>query len=270
MTSKLKVMSVRARDVLGITEFAMEPGKVTLLSGRNGTGKTSAIELLESIFGGGNLAKIARIDPSGEEVEPEIVVVMDTDEGQRYLIKKNEKGIKVKKQVGDTQGFDDVPKPQRFLSGLYDGKLANPIEFLNAPDKERVLMLLGALPLQLDRDGLWQKLGLKKSELSPIPEGLHPLQELALIREAIFRERTGVNRDAKAKAGSDEQTRRNTPAVLPDDHEQEINQLEQNISHQQISYPYLIIQQLLYHLFSKPLRYFQKHADITYLFFRLL
>lgn len=232
MDTKLKVISLEVKDVLGVKEFALEPGQVTVLSGRNGTGKTSAIEAIKTVFGGGNLSKLTRIDPSIDDadIEPEIVLTMDSEDGQRFLVNKNSKGTKVKAQVGDSAGFEDLPQPQRFLKGLYDDKLSNPIEFLNAPEKERVIMLLGALPVELDRESLWKSMGIKKSDISPVPEGLHPLQELALIREAIFRERTGVNRDAKQKEATAEQTRRATPAVLPESHENEIQKMDEEIS----------------------------------------
>jgi ABC-type branched-subunit amino acid transport system ATPase component len=233
--NKLKVISIEARDVLGIKEYSMEPGQVTVVSGKNGVGKTSAIALIESVLGGGSLAKIARIGDEGEEIDPQIVVVMETDEGQQYMVEKSTKGTRVRSQVGDSAGYEDVPKPARFLSGLYDGKLANPIEFMKAKSKDRVLMLLGALPLELDRKQLWADMGITKKEIGPVPEGLHPLQELALIRESIFRERTGVNRDAKGKFESAEQTRRATPAVLPESHEAEIEKLSKYISDSEIA-----------------------------------
>jgi hypothetical protein len=108
--------------------------------------------------------------------------------------------------------------------------MANPIDFLNAPDKERVLLLLAALPIELDSFSLWNSMGIERTDIGPIPDGLHPLQELTLIREAVFRERTGVNRDAKQKADSAEQTRRAAPAAPPEEIDQEILQLAEEVS----------------------------------------
>jgi energy-coupling factor transporter ATP-binding protein EcfA2 len=226
---KLKVTSLQVRDVLGAREFAMEPGQVTVLSGRNGAGKSTAIRTIQSAVGGGNLAKLARVGEDGEEIDPEIVLVLEGNEGE-YRVEKSTSKTRVRKQVGDSAGFEDVPQPQRWLSGLFDSRLANPIEFLNAADKDRVLLLLGALPLELDREGLWSAMGLEKKEVGAVPDGLHPLQELAHIREAVFRERTGINRDAKQKAASAEQTRRAAPAVIPDGQEEEIKRIESEIA----------------------------------------
>lgn len=62
--------------------------------------------------------------------------------------------------------------------------------------------------------------------MGTIPTGLHPLEEIALIRQAVFSTRTGVNRDQKQQAASAEQLRRNIPAVLPEDVSEQIQQGE--------------------------------------------
>lgn len=210
---KLQVKSLEIKDVLGVREFNMEPGRVTVLSGRNGSGKTSALESLKSVIGGGNIAKIQHVS---DDSEPEVVLVLDGRE-EHYRAEKRAGGLKLRRRVGDTAGFEDVPQPQKFLAGLFDDRMSNPIDFLDASPKERVVMLLGALPLELDRNTLWNSMGINATEIAPVPTiGLHPLEELAMIRENIFRERTGINRDAKQKAASAEQTRRACPAVLPD------------------------------------------------------
>lgn len=228
-TEKLRVTSLQFKDVLGAREFSMEPGAVNVISGKNASGKTTAIEAIKAAIGGGNLANLARIGEEDEEINPEIVLVLEGDTEQ-YRVEKDVKKTRVRKRVGDSAGFEDVPSPQRWLDGLFDSRLANPIKLLNAPNKERILMLLGALDVTLDRDALWKAMGIEKKDVGAVPEGLHPLQELALIREAVFRERTGVNRDATQKVASAEQTRRATPAVLPDGHEKEIEALDSEIA----------------------------------------
>lgn len=235
-TNKLKVLSFTIKDVLGISEYAMEPGKVTLIAGDNAAGKTTVMKALDSILEGGDLAKLARIGKEGEEINPELVMVLESGAGQKFIVEKNTKTLKIKAQVGDSAGFEDVPSPARFLKGLYDNHMFSPVKFMNAPnyskDKkpDRIRMLLGALPVELDRDKLWKDMAIKKGDIPPVPEGLHPLQELSLIRESIMRERKGLNRDLKNKKEAAEQIRRNTPAVLPDEHDKEIKALDKKIS----------------------------------------
>lgn len=227
---KLRVVSLQIRDVLGCREMAVEPGNITVFSGKNGSGKTSAIESLKTVLGGGKLANIKYVPAEGEKPsEPEVVIVLEGG-GEKYIVKKTEDKIGVKKQSGDSAGYIDVPSPQRWLAGLLDSKMSNPLDFMRASDKDRVMILLGTIPLTLDSEQLWLDMGIKKSDISPVPTGLHPLQELELIREAVFRERTGVNRDAGAKTKSAEQTRLSAPAVVPDDFKAEIADLDADIN----------------------------------------
>lgn len=230
MASQLRVVSVEIKDVLGAREFAMKPGEVTILRGRNGSGKSTALQAVQAALAGGSLARLARVDGSGEETEPEVVLVIEGKGGSSYRVERTGKDVRVRARVGDTAGFEDVPRPQAWLSGLFDSGCANPVRFLAAPDKDRALMLLEALPLKLDRGALLAEMDLAAGDLPPVPEGLHPLEQLALIRDAVFRQRTGVNRDATGKAQAAEQTRRNAPAVVPEDVSQQLAEGQESVT----------------------------------------
>ena len=229
--TQMKVISISVKDVLGAREFAMEPGKINTIHGRNGSGKTSALTAIQSAIGGGKLANLSRVQTEAEavqdeEVAPEVVLVLEGEDGRQFRVEKNADKTRVRAQVDDSAAFEDVPSPQRWLDGLFDGRMSNPIRFLEAAEKDRVLILLGALDFEFDRSGLWSRMGLTPDDIAPIPEGLHPLQEIALIRDGVFRERTGVNRDHKGKAQSAEQLLREIPAKTPDDLNTEIGALE--------------------------------------------
>ncbi len=226
--SELRVVEVQIRDVLGAREFALAPGRGnTVLSGRNGSGKSTALQAIQAALGGGSLARIARIDPAGQEVEPEVVLLLEGQGNEAYRVERTGEKVRVRARVGDTAAFEDVGKPQAWLRSLYDPQGANPVTFLTAPDKERALLLLEALPLDYDRAELLREMAIDASALPSMPAGLHPLEEIGLIRDAVFRSRTGVNRDQRGKAMAAEQTRRNAPAVVPDDQAAEIAKLRQ-------------------------------------------
>lgn len=229
--SELRVVSIQIKDVLGAREFALEPGKITQLRGKNGSGKSTALQAVQAALAGGNLAKLARVDASGQAVEPEVVLVIEGEGTEAYRVERRGDKIRVRQRVGDTAAFEDVGKPQTWLRSLYDPQGANPVTFLTAPDKDRALLLLEALPLKFDRGALLAAMGLTPAdELPPIPEGLHPLEECEWIRKAVFGKRTGVNRDEKSAAQAADQLRRNSPAVLPEDHAQAIADLEARTS----------------------------------------
>lgn len=231
---ELRVTAITIRDVLGARELALEPGRITRVEGANGSGKTTVLQAVQAALGRGSLAKLARVDPAGAETEPEVVLALEGD-GEAYQVERTGDRLRVRRRVGDTAGLEDVPRPQEFLAGLVDTTAANPVRFLTAPDKDRALLLLEALPLKLDRAQLVVEMGLEARELPPLPLGLHPLEELALIRDAVFRTRTGVNRDAKGKAVAAEQTRRNAPAAIPEDLSAEVGALDSATSLQAVA-----------------------------------
>lgn len=229
MSKELRVVSVQVKDVLGAREFAMAPGKITVVRGRNGSGKTTALQAVQAALGGGNLRRLARVDPEGKDTEPEVVLVIEGPGSEAYRVERKGEKLRIRQRVGDTAAFEDVGKPQGWLSSLFDPDGANPVAFLTAKDADRARMLLEALPLTFDRAALLREMGIGESELPPIPRGLHPLEEVELIREAVFRTRTGVNRDLDGKKKAADQVRRNTPAVIPDDPRAAIETLQARV-----------------------------------------
>ena len=210
----MKVSKIRFKNVLGLEEFEMDPGSVTVLSGRNGTGKTSAIRGLQNLIEGGSLAEIKNVD-AGPDEKAEIALTFEDDELGLVLAHKNESRLDVRKQVEDSAAFEKQPKPAEFLKSLFDGKLNNPMQFLTCRDKYRVQLILEAIDLEYDAAELWGELGLEPEDFEPVPLGLHPLIEIKMHREHIFKTRTGINSDEKQKRAHCDQTRRSVPAEIP-------------------------------------------------------
>ena len=231
----LRVIGVKGKNILGLKYIGIEPGNVTVIRGRNGTGKTSAIEVVKAVFENTNLASLKRIDAPDDE-DPEAVIILDGDEGEFELTKKGSKTVIVRKRaLGEdgtpTQAFEKVKKPASFVKQLVDGKMMNPIDFLNEKDDaKRILLLLAALPLELDRSVLFIAMGIIPKEAGQIPDGLHPLQELSLVRENVFQTRTGINTDMSGYRKSVDKIQRSLPAEIPADLPGKIEALDKEIS----------------------------------------
>lgn len=239
MGATLRLVRVKVRDVLGADEVAIQPGKVTMVEGRNGVGKTSILDAIQAALGpGASLARIARVPKVGEEppedgYSPEVVLVLD-GEGEHHEVVRDADDLKVKHRIGKSAAFETERKPADFLRGIFDGQGANPIRFLQADTKTRFLMLLNSLPIPeeaaveaLDRVASAAG-GLRHGRAwddFTLPASAHPLEAIDMLREHVFNRRQGVNRDKLAKGKAAEQNLRETPAEVPEDLSAEIETL---------------------------------------------
>jgi energy-coupling factor transporter ATP-binding protein EcfA2 len=221
----MKVTSLTVKDVLGIQELSIEVGKVTTISGRNATGKSSLLGAIKATLGRGALGRLARI---GTDEDPETVLVLDDG---KYRVERSAKKTKVKKQVGGSAAYEDVPRGQSFLDSLVDADLQNPVSFLTAKPADRVDLLLEALPLEIDWEALPKELGCWPAgmEVAAVAD-LHPLIGLAIVREGLYDERTGVNRSQKDKASSAYELKKSVPAEPTVAPEEAIAGVEANLS----------------------------------------
>lgn len=225
---RLTVAEVSVKGVLGITSAAIEPGRVTRIQGRNGSMKTSLLQAIQMGLGGGNLARLAHVGGPGlSDSEPEVVIVLKGDREYR-VEKKGDKTARVLARVGNTQAFEDLGKPQAWLSSLFDARGCNIVQLLKAADKELATLILEALPLELDRAELAGILGELAKYVRAVPKGLHALEELGMAREDVFNARTGVNRDKDGATKTARELKQSLPAVMPETHEAQIKKVRED------------------------------------------
>lgn len=181
----MKINHVRISSILGIDQLEFEAGKFNEISGPNGQGKTSVLEAIKAAIQGGHDASLLR---KGSE-RGEIVLVLDD-------------GTEISKRVTEraspltvTQDGEKAKRPTDVLKTLTDMLSVNPVDFLRAPKKDRVKVLLETMPLEADTDLL--------SAVSGIPvkaqPGIHALAVIEAVRKQVFDDRTGTNRAVKEK-----------------------------------------------------------------------
>lgn len=214
-TKELRVLSVKFRNVLGLEERGLDPqGRSVLLSGPNASGKSSHLRALKAGISGGSLATLKRVDAPAD-AEPEVVVELGGTAGDYLVEKQGDDTARVRRRVGESAAFEDVPQPQRFLTSLFDTRGCNPVALLMAKEKDLALLILEALDLKLDAPRLSVILEGVKEHVLTVPAGLHALEHTRLIRDGLYNARTGVNRDKDSKRKAAEQTKLNAPAVVP-------------------------------------------------------
>lgn len=197
----MKVKLIRITNICGIESLEVNPGAVTVIEGENGSGKTSVLEAVKSVFAGGHDATLLR---NGAE-KGEIVLVLDDGTEIKKTVKADDSTLAVTHPT-----FGRVSQGATFIKKLSDSLSINPIEFLNCDEKKRAAYLLEALPLKVTPDDL------KDIALTPVSQALcdaqHPFVTLAALYKGIYDERTGVNRLLKDKKTSAEELAKTVPA----------------------------------------------------------
>lgn len=193
----MKISKVKISNILGVTEVEFTPGGFNEISGPNGSGKTSILEAIKSVIEGGHDATLLR---KGETTGR---VVLELDDGTE-LTKRVTEG---KSQTDVLQNGAKVGRPGDFIKALTDLISVNPVDFLRAPKKDRVRVLLETMPIVIDAAEL--------TKISGVPvkaDDTNGLQIIEAVRKQVYDDRTGTNRAVKEKDATINQLR----LALPD------------------------------------------------------
>jgi len=200
----MKVCKIKINSILGIDHLEIEPGKLVEISGANGTGKTSVLDAIRAALSGGHDATLLKQGAT----EGEVVLVLDD-------------GVEISKKItadkSDTivrhPEFGKITKTAAYLKKLADALSLNPVEFLTAPAKDRVNILLEAIPMTVTADQLRE---IPAIALAGIDLNKHALTVIGQIGRAIYDLRTGVNRAEKEKRATVNQMTETLPAEAPE------------------------------------------------------
>jgi DNA repair exonuclease SbcCD ATPase subunit len=195
----MKIQHLTIRNILGIDQLELSPAGFTRIEGPNGTGKTSVLEAIKSAIQSGHDATLLR---NGAE-KGEVVLVLD--DGTSIA-----KTVTADKSTTDVRGADGkkLPRPAEVIRSLTDMLSVNPVEFLAAPKKDRVKVLLESMPLQIDAAELTAISGIKVQ----VDPNVHALYTIEAVHKQVYDARTGTNRAVKEKDATIKQLR----ATIPD------------------------------------------------------
>ncbi|HPA53432.1 MAG TPA: AAA family ATPase [Thermoanaerobaculia bacterium] len=177
----MKVQKIRIENILGLETLEFEPGRVTIVSGRNGVGKSSVLESLKYALTGGSDATIKR---KGAD-KGEVVIVLD----EATVTRDTEKAA-----VVSVTGVGPIRRPAEFLKSRIDSLSFNPVQFLLAPKDKRTEWFLEMVPVEVGDDEL-RAAGV---ETLP-PPARNGLDRIAAATKLVYDARTGVNRALKEK-----------------------------------------------------------------------
>lgn len=197
----MHIQHIKISQILGIEDLEFTPEGFNSIEGQNGTGKTSVLEAIKAAVSPGHDATLLR---KGAE-KGEIVFVLDD-------------GSSIIKKVGQTSSSTEVRgadgkkvgRPAEAIAKLTDMLSINPVSFLSAPKKDRVKVLLEAMPIKVDTDKLSKIAGINVTA----QDGIHGLAVIGSVAKQVYDDRTGTNRAIKEKDATINQLRLAMPDAV--------------------------------------------------------
>jgi energy-coupling factor transporter ATP-binding protein EcfA2 len=199
----VKVTRIEIKNILGHEDLTIEPGAVTVLEGKNASGKTSALEAIRAALRGGEDPTLLR---AGAEKGSVRLVLEDGTEVLRRWTRKDDEirsALDVRLLVGGK-----VSTPRKVIDSLVDELGIDPLTILTCPPAKRAEYLAEVMPLVVTREELKAAMGRPVEVLKG-----SALDQIGTLRDLVFNERTGVNRSLKDKRTTAAQLRETVPAV---------------------------------------------------------
>ena len=180
----MKIARLEINNFVGISEFKFDLGKINILTGRMGSGKTSIIEAIEKGFS--NKSQRVEIIRHGED---DATIFIKTDDGleiDRKLRTNKADYLKVRK-AGQA-----VPSTEKFLKQFLKGELFKPLEFCTKSPAEQAKIILNLLEIPWSMDDIANWFGEIPTD---VDYDEHILQVLGQIVKNYFSQREVVNRE---------------------------------------------------------------------------
>lgn len=204
MNKSIHIKHITIENIMGIEHLEITPtGALTIIEGDNGTGKTSAMRALRSVFNG----KLATLTHHGAETG-RTVIVLDNNLAIGRTIEKGESTPFA--NFADT-GKQAMPKREIpvFLNNMLDPVMIDPVRILNADPKERVRLIIEALAILPTEEQLKELADL--GVFGDPNEGETALDFIDRKYKALFKEREDVNRDKTQRQSTVKQLRDGLP-----------------------------------------------------------
>ncbi len=198
MNDKVYITRIDIQNIGGLEEFHAELGAVNLVIGENGTGKSSILNALEIVLGGGSDPDLIH---NGHDHGEVMLTLSDGTTVLKSMERDGSADLKIRTKDGGA-----VKAPATYLKTLAAGLGFDPIGFLASDPKERAAFLLQNLPLTFPADEVNVALGV------PVVTAPVSLQKLNELRQGKYDARTELNRKARDLEGTIKDMERALPS----------------------------------------------------------
>lgn len=204
-----RLAKVEIHNIKAIEHLEFAAGALTILKGKNGVGKSSALDAISSIFEGGHDPALIRGWDKDKPAD-KAYCKLTLDDGTVLLktIKPGRSDLSI-----TTKDGGEIKPPMKFVERLAKSFKFNPAQFITMAGKERAAALLEAMPVVFSGKEVSDAAG--EPGLLPDSEPV-TLQRLAEIRQGRYSKRTEVKRDWEEKAGFIFEAERNIPKMDAD------------------------------------------------------
>ncbi len=196
----MRIARAAAHNLKGFADFDQNFGDVVVISGRNGEGKSTVLDLVYSAFVTDSNRDLLR---TGEQ-EGWILVVLE-DEGETIEIRRTLEPGKVSEPKIKRSGGGSTGAYGRFIKELLDTVAMDPLrKVMTASPERQVQILLETIPMDLDQKALIEVVAPLDTHIVPGDllvkvRKMAALDAIKTVSDAIYSRRTDLNREAKAK-----------------------------------------------------------------------
>lgn len=187
----MKIKSIKIKNFIGIKEFNYNPsGKLNILKGKTGGGKSSVLEAIEKAFS--NTGRRTELIRHGEE---EAIIYIETDTGleiDRKLRDGKADYFKLRQQG------EGIKSTESELRKFIKGDVFRPLDFINLTVKEQTNIILAMIKMDYTAEEITQWFLNDEEVLSGINTDKHMLQILKDIENKFYKQREEVNREIKS------------------------------------------------------------------------
>lgn len=202
----MKLQNVMIENIKGIEYLEFHAGKLTVVSGGNGTGKSSVLDAISAVFDGGHTPDLLR---QGEK-RGEVIMTMDDGSTLEAVITEKTTTRPCKSANGEL-----IPAPATYIATLAKGFAFDPLRFVHSGKKERAEYLSKVMPIEITAEQIvaaCEEKRLRPQVAKLMQRPVHNIGTINDLRKRVYDDRAVLNRQIKIQDSGIDALRKTLPA----------------------------------------------------------